>query len=417
MTSRLVTLCYSMTSELIAINAMDDRTPKKHDGPYIGQPLPRFEDLRLVRGLGRYTDDLPFPGAAHAAFVRSPHPHARILRIDAAAARAAPGVLAVLTGDDYLADGCIGVAHMPNPADAVVHSQPAYPTLKLDEPHVPLAIGRARHLGEAVAMVVAETAQAARDAAEAVTVDYEPLPAVVDVLDALAPGAPASGRPRRTTSRSRPSSATAPRCAPRSKAPHCIVAGTFRNQRIVNAQMEPRSAIGSSMTKPRTCSRSFPETRACIRVRSTLAQCFKLPPERVRVICPDVGGGFGPRTNVYPEQVAVLFAARRLGRPVKWTSDRSEAFLTDYQGRDFVTEAKLALDRSGRMLALAIDHVGNVGAHTVAYVPFNNASRIATTLYDIPAAHVRVRGAMTNTVATAPYRGAGRPEATLSSSG
>ena len=233
-----------MAPEFIAINAMNDRRSQKPDGPYIGQPLPRFEDLRLVRGLGRYTDDLPFPGAAHAAFVRSPHPHARILRIEAAAARDQPGVLAVLTGDDYLADGYAGVAHMPNPADAVIHSKPAYPALRLDEPHLPLAVGRARHLGEAVAMVVAETARAARDAAETVAVDYEPLPAVVDVLDALAPGAPVlwPAAPDNVAVEAEFGDAAAVRAA--FERADCIVAGTLRNQRIVNAQMEPRSAIG-----------------------------------------------------------------------------------------------------------------------------------------------------------------------------
>ena len=401
-----------MASEPRAINAMNDRTSNKSGGPYIGRPLPRFEDLRLVRGLGRYTDDLPFPGAAYAAFVRSPHPHARILRIDATAARAHPGVLAVLTGDDYVADGYVGVSHRPNPADAVDHSKPAYPKLKLDQPHLPLAVGQARHLGEAVAMVVAESALAARDAAEAVVVEYEPLPAVADVLDALAPGAPTlwAAVPDNIGADAEFGDSAAVRAA--FERADVIVAGSFRNQRVVNAQMEPRSAIGL-YDAAQDLLTLVSGNQGVHHIRSTLAQCFKLLPDRIRVICPDVGGGFGPRTNAYPEQVAVLFAARRLGRPVRWTSDRSEAFLTDYQGRDFVTEAKLALDRSGRMLAIAIDHIGNVGAQTVTYVPYSNASRIAGTLYDIPAAHVRVRGVMTNTVSTSPYRGAGRPEATL----
>ena len=326
------------------INAMDDRTSKKPQGPYIGRPLPRFEDLRLVRGLGRYTDDLPFSDAAYAAFVRSPHPHARILRIDAAAARAKPGVLAVLTGDDYVADGYVGVSHRPNPADAVDFQQAGLSEAsELDEPHLPLAIGQARHLGEAVAMVIAESASAARDAAEAVVVDYAPLPAVADVLDALAPGAPAlwAAAPDNIGAEAEFGDSAAVRAA--FERADVIVAGSFRNQRVVNAQMEPRSAIGL-YDAAQDLLTLVSGNQGVHHVRLALAQCFKLPPDRIRVICPDVGGGFGPRTNTYPEQVAVLFAARRLGRPVKWTSDRSEAFLTDYQGRDFVTEAKLALD-------------------------------------------------------------------------
>jgi aerobic carbon-monoxide dehydrogenase large subunit len=308
-----------MAPELRTINAMDDRRPNKSGGPYIGRPLPRFEDLRLVRGLGRYTDDLPFPGAAYAAFVRSPHPHARILRIDAARARARPGVLAVLTGDDYLADGYVGVSHRPNPADAVDHSNPAYPKLKLDQPHLPLAVGQARHLGEAVAMVVAETAAAARDAAEAVAVEYETLPAVVEALDALAPGAPAlwAAVPDNIGADAEFGDGAATRAA--FERADVIVAGSFRNQRIVNAQMEPRSAIGL-YDEAQDLLTLVSGNQGVHHIRSTLAQCFKLPPDRIRVICPDVGGGFGPRTNAYPEQVAVLFAARRLGRAVKWTS-------------------------------------------------------------------------------------------------
>jgi carbon-monoxide dehydrogenase large subunit len=381
-------------------------------GPFIGQSLPRFEDLRLVRGNGRYTDDISLPDETYAAFVRSPHAHARILRIDDAAALAAPGALAVLTGADYLADGYLGVPHMPNPVDAIDVKKSAYEGAVLDQPHLPLVVERVRHVGEPVAMVVAASKEEARSAAELVEVEYEVLPAVTEIEDAIAPGAPAiwddaAGNVAVTGATG---DADAVRAAIENA--DCVVSGTFRNQRVVNAQMEPRSALGSYDAAADQLL-LISGSQGVHRVRNALAHCFKHSPDKVQVICPDVGGGFGPRTNVYPEQIAVVYAARRIGRPVKWTSDRTEAFLTDYQGRDFVASGTLALDRNGRIQALQVDLLGGVGAQTVAYVPMNNSTRVATTVYDVPAAHMRIRGVIANTVSTAPYRGAGRPEAVM----
>jgi carbon-monoxide dehydrogenase large subunit len=384
-------------------------------GPFIGRPLPRFEDLRLVRGAGRYTDDVSVPQQAFAVFVRAPHAHARIVAIDTSAARTHGGVLAVLTGADYLADGHVGMAHFPNPADAVdirVSSFAPMPARKiLDELQLPFAVDRVRHVGEAVAMVVAETLIAARDAAEKVAVEYDVLPAVTDALEALAPGAPtlwpqASGNlaldnefgDRAAVERAIESA-------------HIVVEQSIRCQRTASAFMEPRAAIGSYDAAENEYT-LISGCQGVHRVRQPLAGCLKVPPERVRVICPDVGGGFGSRTNLYPEQVAVVWAARRVGRPVKWTGDRTEAFLTDYTARDVVTSARLAFDRDGRMLALALELTANTGAHTVSYVPLSNGYRVAPTVYDVPIAWVRLRGVMTNTVPTAPFRGAGRPEAT-----
>ncbi len=391
----------------------DDK--KLEGGPYIGRPLPRFEDLRLVRGAGRYTDDISVPGQAYAAFVRSPHAHANLRAIDVTRARAGRGVLAVLTASDYLADGHGGLSQMPNPNDAIDISKPAFePRLRpiLDEPQIPLVADRVRYPGEILAVVVAESAPAARDAAEMVEVDYEVLPAATDVLEAMKPDA----------------TAIWPQCpdnvaldaefgdhaavAAAFAAADLVIEQTFRNQRIVNAQMEPRSAIGQY--DPADDSYTLISGNQGVhRPRQFIAECLKLPLDKVRLICPDVGGGFGLRTNPYPEQVAVLWAAKRTGRPVKWTSDRSEAFLTDYQGRDLVTTGRLALDRQGHIKAITLDHVGGVGAHTVTYVPLSNAYRVATTAYGIPLMHMRLRAVMTNTVPTAPFRGAGRPEATL----
>src|SRR6516164_2512238 len=384
-------------------------------GPFIGRGMPRFEDLRFVRGSGNYTDDVSAPQQAHAAFVRAPHAHARIVSIDASAARRRPGVLAVLVGEDYTGDGHIGMAHLPNPADANDVKIPTFATTPerkvFDQLHLPLAIGCVRFVGEAVAMVVAQTPAAAREGAEAVVIEYEALPAVADVMEALADGAP-------TIWPEAPGNlaldcAFGDRAAVESAiaGAHLVVDATIRNQRTASAFMEPRAAIGSyDATAQRYTLISG--CQGAHRLRHALAACFKVQQERVHVICPDVGGAFGSRFNIYPEQLAVVWASRRVGRPVKWTGDRNEAFLTDYTARDVVTRARLAFNRRGHMLALALELTGNTGAHTVSYVPLGNGYRVAPTVYDVPMAWVRLRGVMTNTVPTAPFRGAGRPEAT-----
>ena len=189
-----------------------------------------------------------------------------------------------------------------------------------------------------------------------------------------------------------------------------VVEHEFRIQRVANAQLEPRSAIGAYDADSGRYV-MIAGSQGVVRQRATLAAALEVPLERVRVICPDVGGGFGPRTSLYPEQVVVTWAARRVGRPVRWTSDRTEAFLSDFQGRDAVVHARLALDADGRIRALDADFLFNVGAQTGSYVPLSNAARIMTSVYDVPLACVRVRGVLTNTVPTGPYRGAGRPEA------
>jgi len=397
------------------MDSSDGVSANPQRGPFIGRPMPRFEDLRLVRGGGRYTDDVSVAEQTSAVFVRTPHAHASIVAIDTSAARAHPGVLAVLTGDDYVADGHLGMAHFPNPADANDIKIPTFvpmPERKiLDELQLPLAAGRVRFVGEAVAIVVAESLVAARDAAEKVVVEYDTLPAVSDVAEALSHDAPTiwPNAPGNLAL----DNAFGDRAAVEAAiaGAHVVIEQTIRCQRTASAFMEPRSAIG----RYDEAAGQYILISGCQgvhRVRHPLADCLKVPQERVRVICPDVGGGFGSRTNLYPEQVAVVWAARRLGRPVKWTGDRHEAFLTDYTARDVVTAARLAFDRNGRMLALDLELTANIGAHTVSYVPLSNGYRVAPTVYDVPVAAVRLRGVMTNTVPTAPFRGAGRPEAT-----
>jgi len=384
--------------------------------PFIGRPLPRVEDLRLVRGEGRFTDDISFPSQAFAVFVRADRPHAQINRIDTTRARNCPGVVAILTGVDYIGDGLRGIAQVPIPADAVDHGRPAFadtPERRIfNQPQLPIAVDRVRYVGEAVAVVVADTIAAASDAVQHIGIDYTDLPAIVDVLDARAPGAPLiwPSTPGNVALEAEFGEADATRAA--IAGADVVVEQIFRNQRIVTAQLELRSAIGI-YDQTRRLYTLISGSQGVHRQRQALANCLEVPLAQVRVVSPDVGGGFGSRTNLHPEQLVVVWAARRIGRPVKWTSDRTEAFLTDYQGRDVVTMARLACDQAGRIRGLSLELLGNVGAHSVSYVPLNNGARIATTVYDIPAACVRVWGVVTNTVPTAPYRGAGRPEATF----
>jgi len=384
--------------------------------PYIGRPLPRFEDLRLVAGSGRFTDDFAFDGQAYAAFVRSPHPHARILSIDTAAAAKLAGVIAVFTANDYAAAGGRGISHMANPAgthDVKVRAftGPERQT-PFEVPHLPLAAERVRFVGEPLAMVIAETPSAAQDAAESIGVHYEVLPAITDALAALSPGAPllhdevADNLAIDTAFGDQAAAEAAFAVA------HLVIAQVFRNQRIASAHMEPRAAIGAYDAALGVYT-ILSGSQGAVRVKNTLAACLGVAPEQVRATTHDVGGAFGLLNNVYPEQVMVTWAARQVGRPVKWTGDRTQAFLTDYQGRDIVTGGRLALAADGKILALAVAMTANIGAHPVTYVPLSNAYRVTPTVYDIPVATVAIRGALTNTVPTAPFRGAGRPEATF----
>src|ERR1044071_1447316 len=389
-------------------------TPRADGGPYIGRPMPRFEDLRLVRGAGRYSDDISMPGQAYAVFVRSPHAHARIKAVDTGAAKQMPGVIAVLTGADYIADGLKGAVQRANPAGAIDIKLRAFAPTKrpvLEEHQYPLVADRVRYPGEAVAMVVAETRLAARDAAEAVEVEYQVLPAVTDVREAegAEPIWPGPCEDNVALDESFGDGAVVREAF---NAADLIVEQTFVNQRIANCQMEPRSGVASYDAAADSYT-LISGNQGVHAPRMVLAESWGLPLEKLRFVCPDVGGGFGLRNNLYPEQTSILWAAKRVGRPVKWTNDRSESFLSDYAGRDLVTTASLALTKGGRITAYRVDHIGTCGGQTVTYVPLSNAYRVATTVYDIPLMHMRCRSVMTNTVPTAPFRGAGRPEATL----
>ncbi len=380
----------------------------------IGQPLRRKEDARLLRGQGRFSDDFSLPGQAYAAMVRSPHPHARIVAIDTSAARAMPGVLGVFTGADVLADGLGAIPHSPVPANRY--------DLKLRAPgggaiffgpHVLLPADRARHVGEAVAMVVAETRAQAADAAEAVRVTWAPLPFVIDTAEAAEGRAPAvwDEVPTNTCVDCSFGSEQAAVDGAFARAAH-VVADDFRVGRVTGVPIEPRAALGAydAATGRYVL---YAGSGGAVRQRREIAEVLGLPPERLRVVSLDVGGNFGTKNRVYVESGLVLWAARKLGRPVKYTATRAETLVSDYQGRDLVTRVKLAIDADGRFLALSADNISNVGARAVSFSPLGKGSALVTGNYDIPVARVRARAVFTNTVPTQAYRSSGRPEVTF----
>ena len=380
----------------------------------VGAPLRRREDQRLLRGRGEYSDDINLPGQLHAAMVRSPHAHADVRSIDAAAAMAFPGVVAVLTATEFRADGIGDLGHVANPAGAEEWQRPAFVnrdgSVPFDVAQPPIIGDRVRHAGEIVAVVIAETDVTAREAADLVIVDYTTLPVVTDALAAIAPGAPLVWEicPGNTPLDAEMGDRAATDAA-FAQAAH-VVEARFFNNRVINCQMEPRAAIGDWDANAGKLT-LHAGGQGVHRHKMILGQMFGLAADKVRVTSKDVGGGFGPRNMMYPEFVMVCWAAKRLGRPVKWLGDRSEAFVTDYQARDLYTDAALALDAEGNFLALRADLVGNLGAHTVSFVPLSNGPRLLPSVYRLGAGYARIRGVLTHTVPTGPYRGAGRPEA------
>ncbi len=377
----------------------------------IGKPLPRKEDHRLLTGRGRFSDDVNAPGQAYAAFLRSPHAHARIERIDTVDAASHAGVLAVLTGRDYAADGHSAPAQYHIPAD---HLDPTRPALAdnelspLPEPS-PIAANRVRHVGEIVALAVAETREAALDALERIAVDYEPLPAAVDAKAAAAPDAPRIWGRDNVCLRAEAGDAAATEAA--FAAAHRVVRLALHNHRIYACPMEPRSALGEFDPGSGRYTLHAP-SQGVHRFKRSIAAAFGVDQDSVRIVTGDVGGGFGVRSACSNEYPLLLWAARRCARPVKWNGSRSEAFLSDYHARDIHAEGALALDAANRIVALRIDYLGNVGAYPISFAVLTNLKRMAGPPYDIPAMHVSVRGVFTNTIPVSVYRGAGRPEVT-----
>ncbi len=375
----------------------------------VGQSVRRFEDQTLITGKGRYTDDLQLENAAHAYVVRSRVAHANIRKIDAAAARGMPGVLLVLTGDDVKADGLGDV-----PCHAALNNRDGSP--RSDTPRPALATAKVRHLGQPVALVVAETLLQAQDAAEAIEIDYETLSAVTDARAALEKGAPQlfDGIPGNLVfDWDNDTSDFAATDAAFAKAAHVTTLEMVNNRLVCNS-MEPRNAIGDwDATAGRPV--LYTGTQGSHFVRDPLAEAvLKVPKEKLRVITPpNVGGGFGMKAFVYPEQVLVVWAAEKLKRPVRWQSDRSEGFISDNQGRDHFTRAELAIDAKGRFLGLRVSLIANVGAYLSPMGPFipTRSTDLVSGLYTTPAIAINVKGVCTNTVPVCAYRGAGRPEA------
>ena len=374
----------------------------------IGQGVTREEDPRLLKGRGLFVNDVNLPDQSYAVVLRSPHAHAEIRSIDTSAAAALPGVLAVYTGEDVAADN-LGVPGMP-----AKWLRPDGEPMKY-RPQPPLALGRVRYVGDPVALIVADTLAQAHDAAEAVAVDYLPLPSITDTARTVDADAPLvwDDSPDNVSGLFQVGDAAATETA-FSRADH-IVSRRFVISRVFAQYMEARGAIGAYDEREDRyllhADVQYPH-----RVRQLLAEkVFDVPEQNIRVIARDVGGGFGTKGWQYAEHRLVLWAARKVGRPVKWACDRSEAVQADEHGRDNVTDAELAFDANGRVVGLRVKTIAAIGAYLSAIrnlLPvFTNVGTLIG-VYDIPAAHVAVRTVHSNTNPTAPYRGAGRPEAT-----
>jgi carbon-monoxide dehydrogenase large subunit len=371
----------------------------------------RKEDARLLTGAGSFSDDLDLRGQAYAVMVRSPHAHARIARIDATEAMAMPGVLGVLTGADFLADGLKPIPHRPfsaSPPDVSLQNRDGSEIFIA--PHYPLPADKARFVGEAVAMVVAESVQVAKDAAERVRVDYQPLGAVARAADAALPGAPLLWEERGSNLTIDADLGDAQATDAAFARANCVVRLDTRVQRVTGVPLEPRAALGAYDAAAKRFT-LYAGSGGVVRQKRELAAILGVAESAVRVVARDTGGNFGTKNSFFPEFALVAWAARRLGRPVKWTCERGEAFLSDFQGRDLTVEAELALDAQGNFLALRASNLSNAGAHSVSHVPLSKGASIITSVYRFAAAHVRARAVLSNTPPTTPYRSAGRPEA------
>ncbi|NNE86178.1 MAG: xanthine dehydrogenase family protein molybdopterin-binding subunit [Alphaproteobacteria bacterium] len=373
----------------------------------IGQAVTRIEDQRLLTGGGRYNDDITLDGQTYAFILRSPHAYAEIVSMDTSAAQAADGVLLVLTGDDVTADDidpmlCMAPVTNIDGSDRTGTYRPI------------LAQGRVRHVGEPVAAIVAETLHQARDAAELIEIDYKELPATTDTYRSAQDGAPQiyDDTPNNVCFDWGKGDQAATEAA-FAKASRVTTLELINNRVVVNS-MEPRGAIGDH--DPATGrSTLYSSSQGTHVLRDAIAdKILKIGKENLRVVTGDVGGGFGMKIFPHPEQPIVVWAARKLARPVKWTADRSEGFMSDVQGRDHVTRAEMAMDDDGNFLALRVTTYASLGAylsHFATFIPTEAGTGMLNGLYAIPAIWANVKGVITNTVPTDAYRGAGRPEA------
>lgn len=376
------------------------------NAPLIGARIQRKEDYRFLTGAGQYTDDVALPRQSHAAFLRSPHAHAKIRKVSIDKAKSAPGVLAVYTGADLAAAkvGGLPCGWLITDVNGQPMKEPPYPVL---------AQGKVRHVGERVAVVVAETAAEARDAAELIDVDYEVLPAVTDGTKAKGGSALHEIAPDNTCYVWALGDKAAVDAA-FSKAAH-VTKLEFVNNRLIPNAIEPRSANASYSRAEDGYTLYVTSQNPHVERLLMTAFVLGLPENKVRVVAPDVGGGFGSKIYLYPEDVAVTWASKQLNRPVKWTSDRSEAFLSDAHGRDHVTLAELALDKNGKFLAMRVRTNANLGAYLSTFASCIPTILYATLLagqYTTPLIYCEVTAVFTNTTPVDAYRGAGRPEAT-----
>jgi carbon-monoxide dehydrogenase large subunit len=375
----------------------------------IGAAVRRKEDFRFITGKGQYTDDVVRPGETRAVFVRSPHAHAKVKNIDASAAKKMPGVVAVLTGADLATDKIGNLI-----CGWMIHSKDGSP-MKM-APHPALAAGKVNCVGDAVAVVIAETPAQGRDAAEKVKVDYEVLPAVVDPAKAQAQGAPQIHADIANNTIYQWHLGDAKATAAAFAAAKHVTKLDIVNNRLVPNAIEPRAALAEYDVG--TDNLTLWNTSQNPHVARLVISAFigMAPEHKLRVIAPDVGGGFGSKIFIYPEEVVCLWASRKVQRPVKWTADRSESFLTDAHGRDHVTHAELALDANGKILALRARTIANLGAYMSTFsssVPTYLYGTLLSGQYDIPSIYCEVDAVYTNTAPVDAYRGAGRPEATF----
>ncbi|MEK1873980.1 MAG: xanthine dehydrogenase family protein molybdopterin-binding subunit [Rhizobium altiplani] len=375
----------------------------------IGARVARKEDKRFLTGKGRYTDDMVVPGMKFAYFIRSPHAHAKITRIDAASAKVMPGVIDVLDGKQLLSDGIGNLI-----CGWMIHSKDGSP-MKMGAWR-PLAVETVRYVGDAVAIVVADSLAEARDAAEAVIIDYEELPVVVEAVEALKPGAPQlhpEAQNNLIFDWQLGDGAATDKAI--SEAAH-VTEIEIHNNRLSPNAMEPRAALGiyDAAEDHYTCYTTSQNPHVA---RLVMSAFYNVAPEnKLRVIAPDVGGGFGSKIYIYPEEIVCLWASKKTGVPVKWNSDRTEAFLTDAHGRDHVSKVKMAFDSDHRIIGLKVDTICNLGAYMSLFssaVPTYLYATLLSGQYDIPAIHANVRTVYTNTAPVDAYRGAGRPEATF----
>jgi carbon-monoxide dehydrogenase large subunit len=378
----------------------------------IGAPLPRNEDRRLVTGQGAYASDFSPDNVCHAAIVRSPHAHARIRAIDISQAASMPGVLAILTGRDAAADGMGPIPHNPDwagPPDAELRLPPGFEVFTTE--NMPLPVEIVRYVGEGVALVVAETAAAATEAAEQVAIDYAPLPAVVHPRDARASDAPrlwpdCPGN-LSLTCEVGDKSATERAFA---KAAHIVTLDSWVH-RVTGSPMEPRAVLGEYDPVNDHYTLRAASGRGAVQTRERLSLILGVQKENCRAVFGDMGGNFGTRNGFSPEFALMPWAAKRVGRPVKWTATRQECFLSDYQARDLTSRAELALDAAGNFLGLRGVNTLNLGAYTVYFWPLRKGLSMMQSVYHIPSVHFEGHAVLTNTAPTAVYRSAGRPEA------